>query len=191
LVLFLVLVLGGGIKPRGFGRRKPVNGSRQKGLSSKRSDPLTQPVIIKEELPARRLPGWMNPLHWPHRSTPHKAHAYLTCLSEVDRQKMVAPLPVSTEDLSFGKDPQQCTIVLDEASVDAIHACLKREGHSYRILDLGSIAGTWVNYTPVSGEGTLLEHGDLVHIGRMGFRFTLRTPAKPVKPVITPQEPVE
>ena len=192
-VLFLVLILGGGIRPSvfGLGKRGLGKSSREKGLSNKRSDPVTQPVVVREEHAARRLPGWMNPLHWPHRTTPHKAHAYLTCLSEKDRQKMIAPLPVATEDLSFGKDPQRCTVVLDEASIDAVHACLKREAESYRIVDMGSTAGTWVNYTPVSGEGTLLEHGDLVHIGRMGFRFTLRTPAKPVKPVITPQDLLE
>ncbi len=192
-VLFLVLILGGGLRPSvfGFGKGRPGKGSRENSLSNKRSDPLTQPVAVREEHSGRRLPGWMNPLHWSGRTIPHKAHAYLTCLSEKDREKMIAPLPVAAEDLSFGKDPQQCTIILDEASIEALHACLKREGDSYRIKDMDSTAGTWVNYTPVSGEGTLLEHGDLVHIGRMGFRFTLRTPSKQARPVITPQEPPE
>jgi hypothetical protein len=190
-VLFLVLILGGGIRPSVFGKMRSRKSSRERGLSSKRSDPLTQPVLVREEQPTRRFPGWKNPLHWPHRSATHKAHAYLTCLSEKDREKLIAPLPIAAEDLSFGKDPQQCTIILDEPSIESLHACLKREGDSYRIIDKGSTAGTWVNYTPVSEEGTLLEHGDLVHIGRMGFRFTLRTPAKQAKPVIIPQEPIE
>jgi hypothetical protein len=192
-VLFLVLILGGGVKPRvfGLGKKRAGKNAQKKGLSGKRSDPLTQPVVVQQQHPARRLPGWMNALPWSHRGTPHKARAYLTCLSEKDRDKLVAPLPVATEDLSFGMDPQQCTFILDDASIDALHACLKREGDSYRIIDMGSTAGTWVNYTPVSDKGTLLEHGDLVHIGRMGFRFTMRTPDKQNKPVIIRQEPLE
>jgi pSer/pThr/pTyr-binding forkhead associated (FHA) protein len=82
-------------------------------------------------------------------------------------------------------------MILDDISIDALHAQLQREGDTYRIMDMGSTAGTWVNYSPVSREGILLEHGDLVHIGRIGFRFTLRSSAIPAKPVVTPQEPPE
>ncbi len=39
------------------------------------------------------------------------------------------------------------------------------------ISDLGSVAGTWVNYTPISSTGVRLEDGDLVRIGKMSFRF--------------------
>jgi len=41
------------------------------------------------------------------------------------------------------------------------------------VADLGSEAGTWVNYAPVSAEGSQLRHGDLLHIGRVAFRFLL------------------
>jgi pSer/pThr/pTyr-binding forkhead associated (FHA) protein len=91
--------------------------------------------------------------------------------------------------MSLGRDPLKSMLVLDDPSVDPLHARVQREGDNYRILDEGSIAGTWVNYTPVSKEGTLLEHGDLVHIGRMGFRFMLQEPTRKPKPIILPQEP--
>jgi len=52
-------------------------------------------------------------------------------------------------------------------------------------MDEGSIAGTWVNYTPVSRNGADLEHGDMIHIGRTGFRFTIRQPKTVRRPVIT------
>jgi hypothetical protein len=192
-VLFLVLILGGGIRPKVFGRGARVlnKDSNNDRLSGKRSDPVTQPVMVRDELSTRRLPGWINPLHWPHRTPVKKATAYLNCLSEKDRKVMLAPLPLSSGDLSLGRDPHQCGMVLDDVSIDALHAQLQREGDSYRILDMGSTAGTWVNFSPVSREGILLEHGDLVHIGRIGFRFTLRSSAATAKPVVTPQEPSE
>jgi hypothetical protein len=31
-----------------------------------------------------------------------------------------------------------------------------------------------------------LEHGDLIHIGKIGYRFTLSKPAKVRKPVVIP-----
>ena len=52
-------------------------------------------------------------------------------------------------------------------------------------MDEGSIAGTWINYTPVSRNGADLEHGDIIHIGRTGFRFTIRQPKTVRRPVIT------
>jgi pSer/pThr/pTyr-binding forkhead associated (FHA) protein len=35
------------------------------------------------------------------------------------------------------------------------------------------VAGTWVNYQPVTGRGQLLQHGDLIHLGRVMLRFEL------------------
>jgi hypothetical protein len=42
---------------------------------------------------------------------------------------------------------------------------------------------------PVPEDGQFLEHGDLVHLGRVGFRFALKNPDKVRKPVIIPLEP--
>jgi predicted component of type VI protein secretion system len=66
---------------------------------------------------------------------------------------------------------------------------LRQEDGSYRLSDEGSVAGTWINYTPVSHGGARLEHGDLIHVGRIGFRFTLREPARLRKPVIIAEKP--
>jgi len=191
LVLFLVLILGGGLRPKvfGFTRSIRIKSTPPIRLSPQQVDPLTQPTESKQDQSFPRIPGWINPLYWTQRVTTHKVNAYLTCLTEKDRQKMVAPLPMTSNEVSLGRDPQKSMLVLDDPSVDSLHARLQREGDRYRILDEGSVAGTWVNYTPVSKEGALLEHGDLVHIGRMGFRFTLRTPGRQPKPVIIPQEP--
>ena len=191
LVLFLVLILGGRLRPQVFGRlQKGRSAGAVQSLASDNGDgSLIQPTGLEEDQPSRFLPGWMNPLHWSQRAGSDKVMAHLTCLSDKDRVKMLAPLPLSSDEVSLGKDPKKSMLVLDDASVDALHARLQREGDSYRILDEGSVAGTWVNYAPTAKEGTLLEHGDLVHIGRMGFRFQLQKPTQHRKPVIIPQDP--
>ena len=69
--------------------------------------------------------------------------------------------------------------------MEGLHALLsrKRDG-TFRLKDQGSVAGTWVNYAPVSQGGTQVEHGDLIHIGRVGFRLLLGKPTQPRPPKI-------
>jgi hypothetical protein len=42
--------------------------------------------------------------------------------------------------------------------------------------DEHTIAGTWINYSLVPKDGVKIEHGDLIHFGRNGFRFTYIEP---------------
>ncbi len=175
-VLTLVLVLGGRLKPR-------TPGARNK--RKRKSDPVTQPLPIKEN-PARRLPTWVNRLQWPHKAASPKTYAYLSRISEKDNLAIEPPIPITTEQVTIGRDPDQAILVLDHPSIEGLHARLsRREDGAFRLADEGTIAGTWINYTPVSSEGSRLEHGDLVHIGRLGFRFTLREPERVRKPVIS------
>jgi fermentation-respiration switch protein FrsA (DUF1100 family) len=90
------------------------------------------------------------------------------------------------DELTFGLDPTLATMIVDDPSIEGLHARLLRDPDgTFRLVDEGSVAGTWVNYLPVTGEGQLLRHGDLVHFGRVGFRFTQREPLPVEKPVIT------
>ena len=75
--------------------------------------------------------------------------------------------------------------MLNDPSLDPLHARLTRsESGLFRLADNDSVAGTWINYTPVSKEGSQLEHGDLVHFGHIGFRFIIRQPIRVRKPVV-------
>jgi predicted component of type VI protein secretion system len=77
------------------------------------------------------------------------------------------------EELLIGSGPN-CNFILAEPSVDKQHARLTfDEAGEFRLADLGSHAGTWINYAPVSLEGTRLQDGDIVHVGRVAFRFLL------------------
>lgn len=177
-ILFLVLILGGRIQPRLIAGR--IRRRRQK------SDPVTQPVKFDDESTTRRMPDWVNRLHWPHRETETNTLAFLNPITESDHPVNSTPIPITHEETIIGSNSKKATIVIDEPSIEPLHARLIRlsEG-SFQLKDAGSVAGTWINYTPVSAEGALLEHGDLVHIGRIGFRFTLRKPTKTRKLVIT------
>jgi pSer/pThr/pTyr-binding forkhead associated (FHA) protein len=62
--------------------------------------------------------------------------------------------------------------VLDAPSVDALHARLRLENdRRFHLYDLGSVAGTWVNYAPISRSGVLLEENDVIHFGKLAYRF--------------------
>ncbi len=86
----------------------------------------------------------------------------------------LANIPIDREQLILGSDAQQSDIPIPSAGVSTQHACLVRsEGGSVTIADLGSESGTWVNYTPVSSAGILLNHNDLVQIGEAAFRYRI------------------
>jgi predicted component of type VI protein secretion system len=69
--------------------------------------------------------------------------------------------------------------------VEALHARLRQdETGAYILSDEGSVAGTWVNYAPISTGGIRLEHGDILHIGRVIFRFSLLKPPPALQPRI-------
>ena len=182
--LLLVLLLGGRLRPRQLASERAGRTGRRK------SDPVTQPVAVKVEAPAKRLSGWVNRIHWPQRSMPPQASAFLNRIYDVDSNDASTPIPLLSNEITLGSDPNLATLVLNDKSVEGLHArILHTDDGSYRLLDEGSTAGTWINYTPISREGARLENGDLVHIGRVGFRFTTRQPGRVRKAVVTPVNP--
>lgn len=190
-VLVTVLIVTGKIRPRiALQDEKTIPNARTKARSlRKRQDPVTQPVKVREETGSRAKPGILARLSWPHRRTTAEAAATLHRVSESETEVAIPPIPLSKTEMIIGKDGGRCDLVVDDPSVDPVHARLTREGSSFRISDAGSIAGTWVDYSPVSEEGTLLEHGDIIHIGRVGFKLSLKDSARALKPVIKTEEP--
>jgi hypothetical protein len=180
-VLVLVLILGGQIRP---GLVRNLRKRRRRNI-----DPVTQPIRMKNEPAPPRGPGWIDRLHWPQRRIPPKIFAYLAPQLEGEQSDGSPPIAIASDEITFGRDPLQATHVLDDASVEELHTRLRREPDgSFRLIDEGSTAGTWINYMPVSRDGARLEHGDLVHIGRVRFRFSEREPKRVRKPVISPGE---
>lgn len=73
------------------------------------------------------------------------------------------------------------TILLDDVSVSRRHAEIRADPLGYRIVDLGSLNGTYVNDAPV--EEALLVHGDDIRIGRFRLCFLTTVPGPPGAPV--------
>ena len=162
---------------------------RMIGRRQKRTDPVTQPVRVQAEPAVKRIPGWINRLQWPHRRAATNAYAFLTPFSDSEELNSTPPIALMNDEITFGSDATQAIQVLDDPSIDGLHARLSRlEDGSFRLSDEGSVAGTWINYSPASKEGVVLQHGDLVHFGKMGFLFTMRDPKHVRKPKITREE---
>lgn len=179
-----VLVVG---ETRQHARRGRAPGRRK-------NDPVTQPIQIAQE-PLSRPRGEKTPRSvrraaapspsWPRGAVQPLAPARLIRLAENEAPIQGGQVPVNRPELTFGSDPRKAIVPLADPSVCALHARLVRTQQGAFILtDEGSIAGTWVNYTPVGPAGRRLEHGDLVHFGRVVYRFELVEPPLRPDPVI-------
>lgn len=73
-------------------------------------------------------------------------------------------------EVSIGRDPSNAICVNDH-SVSRRHCVINREGDSFRVVDLDSYNGTFVNAIPV-GE-RWLSHGDQLAVGSVRFLFLL------------------
>jgi hypothetical protein len=196
-----VLILGGRIRPKLYpGQVKNHVNSSEKtppaGFRERirlRKDPVTQPVKIAATQPAQTRPrskSWKERLPWfKTKEEPVSALAYLLPLVSPDETTLLAPMQIITADVTLGRDPLQANLVISDPSIEGLHARIHREDKSFLINDAGSVAGTWVNFEQVPPVGTQLEHTDIIHLGRVGFRFMLAEPSQLRKVVVTPLEP--
>lgn len=156
------------------------------------TDPLTQPVAALTEVPTAAkkksktqprkplAPNWM-------QSKPtrvQEAGAYLIRLTNGGEPASVAPIPLLEKDMTFGTDPVQSVRVLDDPSISPLHARIKQTENGYMLFDHGSVAGTWVNFEPVTREGHRLAHGDRIHFGQLIYRFELNQPPAESEPQV-------
>ncbi|MGZ6346517.1 MAG: FHA domain-containing protein, partial [Anaerolineales bacterium] len=142
--------------------------NRRKTPTGRKShlDPLTQPVHPEMKKGGLR----------PARKPPVKnSEAYLVRLKDDGQPITAPPIPITSAEVIFGSDPIQATYILDDPSVSPRHARLKEKDGEYILSDEKSVAGTWINYEQLIGPHSL-GHGDVIHIGRMSYRFMLRKP---------------
>ncbi len=186
-ILFLVLVMAGRIRPKGLRERRRKRAARQ--------DPVTQPVPVRTKEPApqpkllERLSRRISTprISWPARTRPvTDPYAYIVRINEAGEPLTESQSPVTVSELTFGSDVRQAVVVLDDPAVEPLHARLWRDDEGgFHLEDNGTIAGTWINYAPVPAGGGQVLHGDLIHIGKIGFRFTLSRPTEPRRPVVS------
>jgi hypothetical protein len=172
----LVMILGGRLQP--YAGRLPARLKRAHKPAVASAPPAIEPA-------ARRLTQWVNRFQWPQRRSIQSAEAFLTRIQEGEEQGSIPPVPLpSDREITLGSDPEQAALLLDDPSVEALHACLKKQDGAFVVQDLGSVAGTWVNYEAAAPDGTQLRHADLIYFGRVGFRFSLRQPGVQPKPKV-------
>jgi hypothetical protein len=178
------------------GRTNIVLFRRRKQARQRFEDPLTQPVAAMTEPPVsatkksktepRRIFGRLQQLK-PARVA--EAPAQLIRLTSGGEPASGVPIPLAEKDMTFGTDPVQSKRVLDDPSISPLHARIKQtEDGSFIIYDHGSVAGTWVNYEPVTREGQRLAHADRIHFGQLVYRFDLRQPPAESEPKVVPKK---
>jgi len=168
-IILLMVIIGLVVVIRSM--RKRSHG-REKG---KASDPVTQPVTIEGIYTlAPEKPEEI--VKWPVIRGLGLAPARLL------QKKSASPpdvdylleIPLGNEETLIGSERKKVDFVLVHPSVSHQHARIfKDTDGNFRIADAGSVAGTWVNYAPVSTRGVKLEHGDLVQFGRLAYIFEL------------------
>lgn len=174
------------------GRKNKLNWRRRQAERSRSKDPTTQPVpgVGAVELPRKKgeKPGQPRSADKNTKSIPNNnsipAPARLVGLMDNEQPVPGGAIALFEDEITFGSDPALATQVLASSTVDGLHARIfsKQEGEYY-LADQNSVAGTWINYAPVNGHGAHLEDGDLVHIGRVMFRFERAATGQPRRPI--------
>jgi len=151
------------------------------GLSGRwRPEPQTEaaPASAGRRTPLRR--AGLQP-----RPTAEQAEAFLLPIDPASGP--VEAYPLSGAEVILGRDASLSTLAIDDASLSGMHARLIRLADGgYHIRDLGSVAGTRVNFRPVPVEGLRLQHGDRIDVGRSSLRFQLTDPPAPRQVLIRP-----
>ncbi len=164
----LILLLVGGIAALfRMLKKRPRKSIRKVSI-----DPLTQPVEINGEYSLSPVKV-EETSEWPViRGTGLAAARLLRKGSTPQDALQPQEIALSGEEVSFGSERKKVDIVLTHNTVSAVHARIFKDSEgNFRVADLGSNAGTWVNYAPVSSHGARLEHGDLVQFGRVSYIF--------------------
>ncbi len=75
-------------------------------------------------------------------------------------------------EIRIGRNPQHCTIFLNDMTVSRLHATIDRIEGRYMIHDENSYNGVWVNNKNVNTK--VLEPGDYLQIGAFCFQYEER-----------------
>jgi pSer/pThr/pTyr-binding forkhead associated (FHA) protein len=155
---------------------------------------LSQDRRTQREVTRREVLPRLNPIQRPTLMTQagKETEAFLVPLHPSGD-----PIPLVGVDVILGRDASLSAIVLEDPSVEGMHARLIRQARgTYLLRDQGSIAGTWVNFERTFETGRQLHHGDRIHIGRVQLRFELPESSSdsPVRissarPIIPPVDP--
>ena len=119
----------------------------------------------------------------PESFVPMKTFGSLIKLDRDNTPCAEKPLLLLKEVTLIGKDPQLANLVLSDEALEPLHA----EIHAFpdgrtRLTDFHTIAGTYVNFKAVDTKGLEIHHGDILHFGRLSYRFN--SPSRVTSPKI-------
>ena len=108
----------------------------------------------------------------PESYIPVKTYGSLIKLDRDNTPCAEKPLLLTKEVTLIGKDPQQANLVLSDEALEPLHADIHAfpDGRT-RLTDFHTTAGTYVNFQPVDTKGAEIRHGDILHFGRLAYRF--------------------
>jgi len=173
--LFVLFVLSGRITPEAL-RLGAANQAAPEA-----PDPLTDSPLRRAEVghPADMAqPRKAEPEPKDEQIIPPAPQLATVFLQAVDGAEGVPQVfPFAGYELLIGSDGEVCRLEVQDDSVEGQHTALRRQDDgSFVVADLGTEAGTWLNYAPVTKEGARVQPGDLIHVGRVAFRFQIEKP---------------
>lgn len=89
----------------------------------------------------------------------------------------------------IGSDPALADVVFEDPSVVGRHALLHYHQGQYWISPLDESGGTWVNYKLLNRYSVPLQSGDIIHIGDLGFQFTIIDADHPPEVTVSKYKP--
>ncbi len=99
------------------------------------------------------------------------ARAYLYMMREDG--SLGTARPITSRQVTLGRDPNQADIVFEDRSVSRYHARIVEESQgTFMVYDEGSTSGTYVNDTEVGSTPHRLDPGDILYLGRVAVRFS-------------------
>jgi hypothetical protein len=185
------------------GGKKPLNRSASLKIGSKPTGKQKQgSAAIPARQPLQRQPLYQNPSAEPVATRPvRKAEtptipvpplsvsilcsARLVWLNDDGQVLSNPPLALTEEVVTVGNDMRQVTRYIDSPELNPLHARFHcTSDGTWTVADCNSIAGTYINYNPVEKQTAPLQHGDIVQLGRIMFRFEMANPTKIPRPIV-------
>jgi hypothetical protein len=98
-------------------------------------------------------------------------------VNDISQQLFPEPIQIDQPEITLGNSNLKSGIRINHPSITPNHARISSEGGKiHQITDLGSVAGTWINYQEIPPSSPhVLKDGDIINIGEAAFRFQTNT----------------
>jgi hypothetical protein len=134
-------------------------------------EPPAPAPVASQVIEADRFDPYATYALTPEFASDEESKAYLEPLENAPEHQ--ALIPLSSGNVTLGRDPRLVQIPFNERSVSRLHARIIETDGAYRIYDEGSASGTYVNFERISLTPRVLNDKDDVHFGRVHLRFHL------------------